>query len=42
MINFADLRWLKQCEHRLREMADDPDQAELIRRELDRDPALRQ
>ena len=42
MINLANLRWLKPCERQLREMADDPDQAPLIQRELDRDPELRE
>lgn len=42
MVNFADLKWLKQCKRQLRDMADDPDQALFIKEKLDQDPELRE
>ncbi|HHQ41174.1 MAG TPA: hypothetical protein ENK20_02645 [Chromatiales bacterium] len=42
MIGLLDLRWVLRCEAQLREMADDPDFAAVIVRELDRDPELRE
>ncbi|MFZ5593702.1 MAG: hypothetical protein ACOY4D_05495 [Pseudomonadota bacterium] len=42
MVNLIDLKWLKRCQQQLKDMADDPDYAVLIKQELDNDPELRE
>jgi hypothetical protein len=42
MVTLVDLKWLIRCEQQLRDMADDPDHAALIRAALDADPELRE
>jgi hypothetical protein len=42
MANLADIKWLKQCERQLREMATEPDQAHFIKQELVKDHELRE
>lgn len=42
MVNLINLKWLKRCQQQLKDMADDPDYAVIIKQELDRDPELRE
>lgn len=42
MVNLIDLKWLKRCQQQLKDMADDPDYAVLIKQALDNDPELRE
>lgn len=42
MVNLVDLKWLKRCQQQLKEMADDPDYAVMIKDALDKDPELRE
>lgn len=37
-----DFGWLVQCRKRLDEMADDPQQAELIKQVMDKNPEIRE
>lgn len=41
MVNLIDLGWLVRCQKQLKELADDPDYAEIIKRHLDNDTELR-
>lgn len=41
MVNLIDLGWLVRCQKQLKEMADDPDYAEIIKLHLDNDTELR-
>lgn len=41
MVNLLDLKWLLRCQQQLKDMADDPDYAAMIVRELDKDADLR-
>lgn len=42
MVNLVDLKWLKRCQQQLKEMAEDPDYAVMIKDALDKDPELRE
>ena len=42
MVNLLDLKWLKRCSQQLRDMADDPDSAQLVINAMDDDPELRE
>ena len=41
MVNLIDLGWLVRCKKQLKDLADDPDYAQLIKQHLDNDPKLR-
>jgi len=41
MVNLIDLKWFGRCQQQLKDMADDPEFAHIIKRELDADPSLR-
>ncbi len=42
MVNLIDLNWLVRCQKQLKELADDPDYAELIKQQLDCNTELRE
>ena len=41
MVNLIDLGWLVRCKKQLKDLADDPDYAQLIKQHLDNDTELR-
>jgi len=41
MVNLLDLKWLKRCSQQLRDLADDPDNAQLVIDAMNDDPELR-
>ena len=42
MVNLLDLKWLVRCQQQLKDMADDPDFAEVIIKNLDENLELRE
>ncbi len=42
MVSLVDLKWFKRCQQQLKDMADDPEYAALIKSELDKDTELRE
>ena len=42
MVALIDLKWFKRCQQQLKDMADDPEFAHIIKRELDADLSLRE
>ena len=41
-VNLIDLKWFRHCQQQLKDMADDPEFAYIIKRELDADLSLRE